>query len=145
MQRAPIEATSPLPRKGREPSGWRVGVRAARRTGVLGPAQRRYLTFLVLVLPVVALRLATTAYPIWRTASLSLTNNSLLDGTNEYIGLDNFRDLQSDFNVRNAIEFTVIFVLGSTVLELIVGLAVALLLNAKFRGRGFVRSINLIP
>jgi trehalose/maltose transport system permease protein len=35
--------------------------------------------------------------------------------------------------------------LGSTVLELIVGLAVALLLNAKFRGRGFVRSINLIP
>ena len=35
--------------------------------------------------------------------------------------------------------------LGSTLLQLVVGLLVALLLNAKFRGRGFARSINLIP
>src|SRR5215213_2127783 len=145
MQRAPIEATSPLPRKGREPSGWRVGVRAARRTGVLGPAQRRYITFLVLVLPVVVLRLTTTAYPIWRTVSLSLTNNSLLDGTNEFIGFDNYRELPDNFSVRSAVEVTILFVLCSTALQLIVGLLVALLLNAKFRGRGFARSINLIP
>jgi multiple sugar transport system permease protein len=119
--------------------------RRARRGAILGRSQRNFLVFLALVLPVIVLRLTTTAYPLWKTASLSLTNNSLLDGTNEYIGFENFRDLESDFNVRSAIEFTVIFVLGSTILELVVGLAVALLLNAKFRGRGFVRSINLIP
>ncbi|HEY7036364.1 MAG TPA: sugar ABC transporter permease [Thermomicrobiales bacterium] len=120
-------------------------MRAARRTRLLGPAQRRYVTFVLLVLPVVVLRLTTTAYPIWRTASLSLTNNSLLDGTNDFIGLDNFRDLRTNFSVRSAVEFTILFVLCSTALELIVGLLVALLLNAKFRGRAFARSINLIP
>jgi multiple sugar transport system permease protein len=120
-----------------------IGTR--RERALLGPAQRRYLTFLLLVLPIVALRFTTTAYPIWKTVSLSVTNNSLLDGTNEYIGLDNFRDMRSDFGVRSAIEFTIIFVLASTALQLVIGLLVALLLNAKFRGRGIARSINLIP
>jgi multiple sugar transport system permease protein len=140
MQRTPLEATSPLPGLGEG-----SGVRAARRTRLLGLAQRRYITFILLVLPVVVLRLTTTAYPIWRTASLSLTNNSLLDGTDEFIGLGNFRELPSNFSVRSAVEFTILFVLCSTALQLIVGLLVALLLNAKFRGRGFARSINLIP
>jgi multiple sugar transport system permease protein len=119
--------------------------RTSGRTRLLGPASRRYVAFVLLVLPIVALRLTTTAYPIWRTASLSLTNNSLLDGTNDFIGLDNFRDLRTDFGVRSAVEFTILFVLCSTALELLVGLLVALLLNAKYRGRGFARSINLIP
>jgi multiple sugar transport system permease protein len=119
--------------------------RVAGRTRVLRPAQRRYLAFFLLVLPIIILRLTTAAYPLWKTASLSLTNNSLLDGTNEYVGLENYRALLDDYNVRSAIEFTVIFVIGSTALELLAGLLVALLLNAKFRGRAFARSINLIP
>jgi multiple sugar transport system permease protein len=112
---------------------------------LLGPAARRYLVFFLLVAPIVALRVATAAYPIWRTAYLSVRNTSLLDGTDEYVGLDNFRALQDDFGVRSAIEFTIIFVLGSTILQLVLGLLVALLLNARFRGRAFARSINLIP
>jgi multiple sugar transport system permease protein len=112
---------------------------------LLGPVQRRYLTFFILIAPVVILRLATTAYPIGRTIYLSLRDNSLLDGTNEYIGLGNFQEIRDDFGVRSAIEFTIYFVVGSTILELIIGLLVALLLNAKFRGRGVARSINLIP
>jgi multiple sugar transport system permease protein len=116
-----------------------------RRRLALRPAQRRYLTFALLVAPIIVLRLSTTAYPIYRTAYLSLTNSSLLDRTEEFIGLDNYRALRTDFGVRSAVEFTLLFVLGSTVLQLVVGLLVALLLNEKFRGRGVARSINLIP
>jgi multiple sugar transport system permease protein len=36
-------------------------------------------------------------------------------------------------------------VVGATILELLVGMLVALLLNAAFRGRAFARTINLIP
>jgi ABC-type sugar transport system permease subunit len=115
------------------------------RGRLLGSTQRRYLTFLLLVAPIVVLRLSTTAYPLARTAYLSLTNSSLLDGTNELVGLENYRALRTDFGVRNAVEFTLLFVLISTLLELVVGLLVAMLLNEKFRGRGFARSINLIP
>lgn len=118
---------------------------AARQRVWLGPAQRRYLTFLLLVAPIVILRLSTAAYPIAQTAYLSLTNSSLLSGTSQFIGLGNYRAMQSDFGILSAIRFTILFVLGSTALQLVLGLLIALLLNAKFRGRTFLRSINLIP
>jgi multiple sugar transport system permease protein len=118
---------------------------AAQRRLRVRPAQRRYLTFLLLVAPIVALRLYTAAYPIAQTAYLSLTNSSLLSGTSEVIGLENYRALASDPALRSAVRFTLLFVFGSTLLQLVIGLMVALLLNAKFRGRGFARSINLIP
>ena len=118
---------------------------AAKRRIALGAGARRYLTFLLLVAPIVVLRLLTTAYPVARTAELSLTNSSLLSGTDQFIGLANFTAMRTDFGVLSAIRFTIMFVLGSTLLQLVVGLLVALLLNARFRGRGFARSINLIP
>ena len=118
---------------------------ATRRRAGLNTTARRYLTFLLLVAPVVVLRLVTTAYPIVNTVYLSTTNSSLLSGTSQFIGLDNYRAMLSDFGIATAIRFTLAFVLGSTLLQLIVGLLVALLLNARFRGRGFARSINLIP
>ena len=107
---------------------------------------RRYLTFLLLVAPIVVLRLVDDRLPDLAAPPTSvLTNSSLLSGTNQFIGLDNYRAMLSDFGILSAIRFTLAFVLGSTLLQLIVGLLVALLLNAKFRGRGFARSINLIP
>jgi multiple sugar transport system permease protein len=118
---------------------------AAQRCPWIRPAHRRYLTFLLLVAPIVILRLYTTAYPIGQTAYLSLTNSSLLSGTSEFIGLENYRALANDVTLIGAVRFTLIFVLGSTLLQLVLGLLVALLLNARFRGRGFARSINLIP
>jgi len=123
----------------------KVTVQPAHRSRVLPPAVRRYLTFFVLVAPIVVLRLSTTAYPVFRTFYLSFRDNSLLSGTNEYIGLGNFRAMRTDFNIRSSIEYTIIFVVGSTLLELVLGLLVALLLNAKYRGRAVARSINLIP
>lgn len=101
--------------------------------------------FALLVAPIVVLRLSTAAYPVVRTAYLSLTNSSLLGGAQEFIGLDNYRALRTDFGVRNSVEFTLVFVVGSTLLQLTIGLLVALLLNEKFRGRAFARAINLIP
>src|SRR5687767_1764685 len=103
---------------------------AATRRPWFGAAQRRWLTFLLLVTPVVLLRLTTTAYPVFRTADLSFTNSSLLSGTTEYIGFANLQAIASDFGMQSAVRFTIAFVLGSTLLQLVVGLLVALLLNA---------------
>jgi multiple sugar transport system permease protein len=132
------QAAVPLPSIG-------TAEHATRRRAGLSNTARRHLTFLLLVAPVVVLRLATTAYPIANTVYLSTTNSSLLSGTSQFIGLDNYRAMLSDFGIATAIRFTLAFVLGSTLLQLIAGLLVALLLNARFRGRGFARSINLIP
>lgn len=108
-------------------------------------ARRRYWLFVVLVAPAFLLRFATAAYPILQTIYLSFTNLSILKGTNEFVGWQNYAEMGSDYGVRGALTFTIIYVSASTVLQLVVGMLVALLLNANFRGRTFARTINLIP
>jgi multiple sugar transport system permease protein len=118
---------------------------ARSRPALSRTTRRRYLLFILLVTPAFLLRLVTAAYPILQTIYLSFTNLSLLDGTNEFIGLQNYQRLPSNYGVKGAIDFTFILVVGSTTLTLVTGMAVAHLLNANFRGRGFARTINLIP
>jgi len=107
--------------------------------------QRRYVLFLLLIAPAFLLRITTAAYPILQTIYLSFTNLNLLRNTNDFIGLQNYPAVFNDYGVREALSFTIMLVVSSTVLELIVGMLVALLLNAAFFGRGFARTINLIP
>ncbi len=107
--------------------------------------RRRYLLFIVLVAPAFLLRLATAAYPILQTIYLSFTNLDLIKKTSDFVGLENYPAMANDYGVKGALSFTVMLVVGSTVLDLILGMLVALLLNATFRGRGFARTINLIP
>lgn len=108
-------------------------------------AMRRYVLFTLLVTPAFLLRLVTAAYPIIQTIRYSFTNFSLLKGTNEYVGLQNYVDITKNYGVKGALSFTILYVLASTVIELGVGLLIAQLLNANFRGRTFARTINLIP
>jgi multiple sugar transport system permease protein len=99
----------------------------------------------LLVAPAFLLRLTTAAYPILQTILLSFTNLNLLKNTDAFVGLQNYPAVASDYGVRAALSFTILLVVGSTVLDLVVGMLVALLLNVTFRGTGFARTINLIP
>lgn len=116
--------------------------RRRRRTSL---AARRYLIAFLLLLPAAGLRLFTTVYPIFQTFYLSLTNYNPAFPPKKFIGLGNFVRISQDVGVRSSVVFTFIFVFVSTLLQLIFGLAVALLLNNKFKGRSAVRAINLIP
>jgi multiple sugar transport system permease protein len=108
-------------------------------------ARRRYLLFWLLVAPAFLLRIATAAYPVLQTIYLSFTNLHLLNRTDDFVGLQNYQRMATDYGFQGAIEFTVLYVLGSTALQLTLGMLIALLLNARFRGRSFARTINLIP
>jgi multiple sugar transport system permease protein len=107
--------------------------------------RRRYALFALLVAPAFLLRFATAVYPIAQTILYSFRNLDLLKGTNAYIGLQNYVRMPDNYGVRGALTFTVMYVLASTVLELVVGLMIAQLLNANFKGQTFARTINLIP
>jgi multiple sugar transport system permease protein len=107
--------------------------------------RRRYLLFLLLIAPAFLLRLITAAYPILQTIYLGFTNLSILKGTNDFIGLDNYLAMGSNIGVRSATGFTIVFILATTILDLVIGMMIALLLNANFRGLTFARTINLIP
>lgn len=123
----------------------RAAATALSRPALSGTTRRRYLLFVALVAPAFLLRIATAGFPILQTLYLSLTNLNLLTNTNEFVGLQNYPAVASDAGVRASLLFTLMLVVGATVLELVVGMLAALLLNAAFHGRGFARTINLIP
>ncbi|MQB19604.1 sugar ABC transporter permease [Agrobacterium tumefaciens] len=108
-------------------------------------------TFLVLAL--------VAGWPLVRTVWFSLTDASLtnLSGA-QFVGLKNYiswitlssgrtvyRGLLADPVFWGAAWNTVKFTIVSVSLETVLGLIVALVLNAEFRGRGFVRAAILIP
>ena len=110
-----------------------------------GKTRKLYLIFALLAAPAVLLRILTALYPMFQTAYLSMTNLHLLEGTRSFIGLENYRHLLQDKDFFRILGFSLMFVLVSTVLELCLGLLVALLLNAKFRARNLARTITLLP
>ena len=117
----------------------------SRWTSVSRTTRRRYLLFILLIAPAFLLRLTTAAYPILQTIYLGFTNLDFLKRTNDFIGLNNYMAMGSNIGVKGATAFTIVFILTTTILDLVIGMLIALLLNANFRGLTFARTINLIP
>jgi multiple sugar transport system permease protein len=107
--------------------------------------QRSYFIALVLLLPAIALRMFTTVYPFLQTMLLSSQSYNPAFPPAKFIGLDNFSKLFNDPVVRASLWFTLLFVVVSTIFQVVLGLAVAHLLNAQFRLRGLARMVSLIP
>jgi len=61
------------------------------------------------------------------------------------VGWENYRDLFTDPVARESLLTTLIFIAVTIPLELLLGLAIALVLNEAFRGRGLLRAVVLIP
>ncbi|RYC27326.1 carbohydrate ABC transporter permease [Ciceribacter ferrooxidans] len=113
-------------------------------------------TFLAPTLLVLAL---VAGWPLIRTISFSFTNATLTNlGAAEFIGFDNYlswitlksgrtvyRGLLADPAWWGAVWNTLRFTLISVTVETVLGLVVALVLNARFPGRGIVRAAILIP
>lgn len=107
--------------------------------------KKRYFLFFVLVGPAVLLRLLTAVYPVLQTLYLSVFKMDILTNSQEFVGLRNFVRIFEDQNNHDIMYFTLVFIITSVALQLIFGLGVASLLNARFKGRNIVRTINLIP
>lgn len=70
-------------------------------------------------------------------------NTSLIQSN--YMGLENFERVMTDHRVRSTLTFTLIFTFVSVFFELILGLALALIMNKAMAGRGLIRTVSLIP
>ncbi len=100
----------------------------------------------MLLLPALILLFLVFAYPILRAFWLSLFTQNL--GTQlklVFSGLDNYGRMISDGRFWQSMWNTTVFTAASVLLELIIGMGVALVLNQSFRGRGIVRTISLLP
>jgi multiple sugar transport system permease protein len=106
---------------------------------------RRLILAYLLVAPVVIWRLSTSVYPFLRTFYLSFFDQSPVRRTFDFVGLDNYVALTRDSNVNATLSFTLFFTVTSVALQVVLGLAIAELLNRQFRFRGLARAVNLLP
>lgn len=121
----------------------RIASPASPRSRLSATARQSLLAY-ALVLPVVALLLGLVAYPFFYAIYVSFTDR-VVGSVGQWIGLDNFRYLSRSPSFLNAIWNTIVLVVVSDILKLAIGLGLALLVNQKLRGRGFFRSLLMLP
>ncbi len=85
--------------------------------------------------------------PLIYSLFVSFTNWTLTvpGSENEFVGIANYHGVISNFAFWRAVQVTLTFGVSSTLMELILGVILALMLNQEFIGRGIVRALVLIP
>ncbi|MET8145610.1 sugar ABC transporter permease [Sphaerisporangium sp. NPDC005288] len=115
----------------------------ARRRG--SPLGSRWTPYFFLA-PAALFILVFQVVPLAQEVFLSFTRTSLLNPTRStWVGLDNFTRIFGDADFRRTLLITLVYVVVCVVVAIGTGLAVALLLNKGFRGRGLARALVTIP
>ena len=108
--------------------------------------RREQNTAWIMLLPALLLLLLVFAYPIARAFWLSLFTQNL--GTKlqpEFSGLNNYVRMAGDGRFWQSFLTTSIFTTTSVVLELLLGMGIAIVLNQRFLGRSLVRTSAILP
>lgn len=84
-------------------------------------------------------------YPIIQGIQISFTNWNGYSPHYSFVGLENYQYMFTDMRTYKVILNTLIYGLGSTLFQNILGLAYAVFLNTNLKGRGIVRTIVYFP
>ncbi len=98
-----------------------------------------------LLLPVIVIIAVVSIYPLVRAIQTSFYMKPLLSPTWSYVGLENYEYLLKIKAFWRALWNGFIYTVGTVSVQLVFGLAVALLLNRSFRGRNLARGFILFP
>ncbi|RBO91629.1 carbohydrate ABC transporter membrane protein 1 (CUT1 family) [Nocardia puris] len=104
-----------------------------------------YALFAVLVVPNLALLTLFVYRPLLDNIRLSFTDWNISDPVATYIGFENYREWWSRADSWEIVTNTVVFTLAAVVGSMVLGLALALLLDRKLFGRNVVRSAIFAP
>jgi multiple sugar transport system permease protein len=98
------------------------------------------------VLPSLFLIAAIVLAPLAIGLTYAFHDIKLLDPlSGDFVGLEHFREMRADAVFWNALHNTVTWTLASVLLQFGFGLALALLLDRPFKGRGYVEMAVLLP
>lgn len=101
-------------------------------------------TFLMIIIPIIALFFIFNTLPLLRGAFYSLTNYRGY-GTYDVIGFQNYIDLFTDTRVGKSYLFTFKYAITGTILVNALSMVLALALNAKIRAKSFLRGVYFVP
>src|SRR5262245_37790217 len=115
---------------------------AGRSIGALGRREARL--GYALVAPVVICLLLLVVYPFVFAVWISFTDR-MIGRPGQFVGLANYAYLFGQPSFQASVRNTVVLVVAVQALKLVLGLAIALLLNQPIRGRNLWRALVLLP
>jgi sorbitol/mannitol transport system permease protein len=90
--------------------------------------------------------IAVTQLPFVATLVISLFDwNALYPDARRFTGLANYGDVLTDPDLRRSVWTTILLTAAVVLASLVLGLALALLLDRRFKGRGVVRTLLIAP
>jgi multiple sugar transport system permease protein len=98
----------------------------------------------VLIAPAAIILLGLLAYPLLLGVWLSLTS-ATIGNPGQFVGLQNYATIFADPVFRGAALYSVVYTVCAEAGKLVLGLALALLLNQRFRGYRASRALMLLP
>ncbi|WP_116451866.1 carbohydrate ABC transporter permease [Blastococcus litoris] len=107
--------------------------------------RRQRLEILLFVAPALALMATFVVYPVYSAARMSFFRWKGFGPMDDFVGLDNYVRVLNDDVFTDAVVHNFIIVFASILVQLPLGLALALLLNRRIRGRGLLRTIIFVP
>jgi multiple sugar transport system permease protein len=108
--------------------------------------RREKLVALLLLGPAVVYLLALSIYPTIYSLWIAFHNYSLYRrDLVSFAGIDNFTDLLDSDVFKQSLQVTLVFAAAAVLVELILGFAIAVLLDRKMRGANVLRTLLIIP
>ncbi len=108
------------------------------------PIAQQAIGFLTIA-PGLLLILALTIYPVGYSVWLSLLEKHSFFPEQRFIGLDNYIYLWSDAEFWTSLWYGVVYSVWTIILQILLGVAAALILHESFPGRNLARGIVLFP
>lgn len=99
----------------------------------------------ILLAPTIILLLVLTIYPLIFAIAASFQTVNIRTGQRTFAGFANFAGMFTDKLFWNAMKNTAIYTITAVVVEFVLGLSLALILNERFPGRNVFRTIYLAP
>lgn len=96
-------------------------------------------------LPALTLLLLFVAYPLARAFAVSMYKWNGYSSHMTFIGIENYLKMIDDPAFWSSFKNTILYGFGSTILQQILGLALAIFVNSKFKGRNIVRTVVYLP
>ena len=99
----------------------------------------------LLILPALGLICALTIYPVLYGIWISFFNKHSFFPRQQFIGWNNYAYLLQDTEFWMSLWRGTVYAVSTIMLQILLGVAAALVLHESFRGRNFVRGVLLFP
>lgn len=107
--------------------------------------QQESTTAYLFITPLVIIILGLVAYPFLESILLSFSRKFIGVDEQTFVGLKNYISLFNDRIFRLAFRNTLQWTFATVIFKISLGMIMALVLNQKFFGSGFVRGLLLVP